>query len=311
MQNELVRTLSAAEAKIQYDAQVKKVLAQKEILAWILRRTVDGFAGMEISDIIPYIEGDPDISSVAVNPGESDTEQIRGMPNEDRIPGEGTIYYDIRFFAYRPDREEKVRILLNLEAQKNFWPGYRIETRGIFYAARMISAQLGTEFSIPDYNGIKKVVSIWLCMDAGIRAGNAISEYHLQKNDLVKGIPDRPEAYDKISVVLITLNEDKKTEDELLKLLNTLLSPRLKTAEKKRTLSEEFGIGMEGNAGKEVGLMCNLSGYVEEKGVEKGIEMGLLEAVARLMETLKCPAEHAMELLKIPEADRDRYRSRL
>lgn len=274
MKNELMRNLSVAEARIQYDAQVKKVLSQKVILAWILRRTVDGFAGLEIQDIIPYIEGEPEISSVAVNPGETNPEQVSGMSGEDKVPGEGVVYYDIRFFVYRPDKKEKVKILLNVETQKDFWPGYRIETRGIFYASRMISAQLGTEFSIPDYNGIKKVVSIWICMNASKRVGNAISEYRIRKKDLVEGIPDIPEAYDKISVVLITLNEETDAKDETLRMLNTLLSPIKEAREKRKKLEEDFHISMEGNVGKEMDIMCNLSGYVWSQGVEKGIEKG-------------------------------------
>lgn len=283
MKNELMRNLSVAEARIQYDAQVKKVLSQKVILAWILRRTVDGFKYLEIQDIIPYIEGEPEISSVAVNPGETNPEQISGMSGEDKVPGEGVVYYDIRFFAYRPDKKEKVKILINVEAQKDFWPGYRIETRGIFYASRMISAQLGTEFSIPNYNGIKKVVSIWICMNASKRAGNAISEYCIRKMDLIKGIPDIPRAYDKLSVILITLNEETGTKEPLLQMLNTLLSPVKGAMEKKKRLEEDFHVNMEGNVGKELDIMCNLSGYVWSRGVEKGAEKEKKETAERML----------------------------
>ena len=104
MKNELERALSAAKERVQYDAQVKKVLASKQILAWILRRTVDGFAGMEIRDIIPCIEGEPEISLVPVNPGETnrkrkEPEQISGSGCEDKVPDEGAVYYDIRFYV--------------------------------------------------------------------------------------------------------------------------------------------------------------------------------------------------------------------
>ncbi len=305
MENELSRVLSAAEAKVQYDAQVKKVLSQKVILAWILRGTVEGFGGMEIDEIIPYIEGEPEIASIPVNPGEVKTEQVSGMPNEDKVPNEGTIYYDIRFFANRPDKKGKVRILVNLEAQKDFWPGYRIETRGIYYAARMISAQLGTEFSTPHYNGIKKVVSIWLCMNAGKKSGNAISEYSIRKKDIVKGIPDVPEAYDKISVVLITLDAKKETDEKLLQMLNVLLSSGLKSEEKKQKLEEGFGINFKGNAGKEVSLMCNLSEYVEEQGIEKGYGLGAkdekIETAKRMIKGNKLDYADIASFTELPE----------
>lgn len=275
MENELARGLSAGGEHIQYDAQVKKVLSQKVILAWILRRTVEGFGKMTIDEVVHCIEGTPQVACIPVNPGETNKEQISGMTNEDTVQGEGTIYFDIRFFAYRPDRNEKVKIIVNVEAQKNFWPGYRIETRGIFYAARMISAQLGPEFSTSNYDDIKKVVSIWICMNAGVKTGNAISGYCIQKRDLISGIADVPDAYDKMSVILIALNSKSESEDALLQMLNTLLATDLNVQEKKHILEDKFKIGMQGQTGKEVEIMCNLSEYVEEKGFEKGIPHGM------------------------------------
>ncbi len=46
-------------------------------------------------------------------------------------------------------------------------------------------------------------------------------------------------------------------------------------------------------------------------GIEKGIEIGILKSIKSLMETLKLTEEQAMEALKIPEAERRKYRERL
>ena len=64
---------------------------------------------------------------------------ITGDSTESRIPGEGTITYDIRFRVYVPGQgsRETVKLLMNVEAQKKFYLKYRIVTRGIFYGARM------------------------------------------------------------------------------------------------------------------------------------------------------------------------------
>lgn len=74
----------------------------------------------------------------------------------------------------------------------------------------MLSAQLGTEFAIPNYQNLKKVYSIWICMNAPNYIGNAISEYKIAKEDIISGIPDNVEAYDKLSVIMICLNQKKK-----------------------------------------------------------------------------------------------------
>lgn len=63
------------------------------------------------------------------------------------MPGEGVIFYDIRFTAYVKDSE--IKILINIEAQRSTDPGklkYHLEDRIIFYLARMVSAQKQTEF---------------------------------------------------------------------------------------------------------------------------------------------------------------------
>lgn len=62
MNNELSKELSYAKEKIQYDTQCKRVLSQKQILAWILKRTVKEFTDLSIRQIIPHIEGTPRIT---------------------------------------------------------------------------------------------------------------------------------------------------------------------------------------------------------------------------------------------------------
>ncbi len=95
MVNELSKALSVAEMKVQYDVQCRKVLAQKEVLAWILKNTAEEFQEPSLEEIEGCIEGMPEIAAVGVNPGET----IIGMANEDAVNGEGRIAYDIRFYA--------------------------------------------------------------------------------------------------------------------------------------------------------------------------------------------------------------------
>lgn len=300
MRNELNKEITIADVGIQYDAQCKRVLGQKVILAWILRRTVGAFADMDIDSICRCIEGEPDISTVRVNPGETNSMRVEGLSTEDKVPDEGAVYYDIRFRAYEPRENGYIKVIVNVEAQKSFYPGYEIVTRGIFYAARMISAQLGVEFMASEYDKLKKVYTIWLCMDAPKKIGNAISEYHFFQTDLVPGIPDKREAYDKMSIVVIALNQDMEAEDKLLKMLNTLLSPEINVESKKEALQQEFQISMEGQIGKELDLMCNLSGYVEKKGIEKGIEQTKVLLVSNMLKQ-GYPDEEIIKIAEIPE----------
>ena len=237
MKNELARELSLAEGKIQYDNSVKRVLANKRILAWILKYVTEEFAGMSVDEIKTCIGSDIEISEIGVLPGRTnrrEMEKIRGEAQEDAVPGEGELSFDIRFSAYLRGKKERIKLLINVEAQKNFYPGYSLTTRGVFYGARMISAQKGTEFAGSDYDKIRKVYSIWICLNAESKNGNPLT-----------------------------------------RMLGVLLSPKLKAQNKIRQLEEEFAIPMENKEiGEELNQMCNLSDYVEELGIQKGLEQG-------------------------------------
>lgn len=50
---------------------------------------------------------------------------------------------------------------------------------------------------------------------------------------------------------------------------------------------------------------------VEEMGIQKGIEQNTIASIKSLIETLKLTAEEAMNALKVPDSDREKYFSML
>ncbi len=130
--------------------------------------------------------------------------------------------------------------------------GYQIPTRGVFYCARMISSQMGTEFVNAEYDDIKKVYSIWICMNVPGKLGNAIAEYRMEKRDIIPGFPDIKSAYDKLSGIVIGLCDREKSSNELAGMLNVLLSPDIPAQDKKKQLAEKYDMKMEDGLGKEV-----------------------------------------------------------
>ena len=69
MDTEIKNTIRITDKDAQYDEKVKRLLGQKYILAYILIKTVDEFKGMSPKDVVPYIEGEPLIGIVPVEPG--------------------------------------------------------------------------------------------------------------------------------------------------------------------------------------------------------------------------------------------------
>lgn len=284
MRSELSKRLDLSREMEQYDAHCKNILAEKRLLAWIMRETMREFYSMEIDDIIQYIEGKPDISSVPVEPGMTNSPLIRGTNTEERVLHEGVVFFDIRFLAGLPGGKEKAGLIINLEAQRSMRPGYSIVTRGIFYGARMISAQMGTEFTAPDYDKIKKVFSIWICFNSPGYIGNAVSRYALRKEDIVQGIPDVAAEYDKEEVILICLNPLEENQIRLTELLNLIFNSRRPYEEKEKILREVFGFPMETGFSEEVRSMCNVSEYILEQALEEGLEKGMQQGIEKGMQ---------------------------
>lgn len=56
--------------------------------------------------------------------------------------------------------------------------------RAAFYACRLISSQKEREFEGKDYNSIKKIYSIWICMDSPNR-DSYINRYRLEEKHLL------------------------------------------------------------------------------------------------------------------------------
>ena len=303
MKNELSRAMASADVKVRYDTQCKRVLSQKEILARILARTVKEFAGMSVEEIIPCIEGTPEIAVVSIDPGKTnqkrvlhmeEEKRIAGLANEDKVADEGEIYYDIRFYVHIPNEEGHIRMIVNLEAQKSYYPGYEIVTRGIFYDARMISAQLGTEFEHSKYDDMKKVYSIWVCTHPTKEFQNTLIRYSIRPEQLIGNAVEKSENYDLMSVVTICLGEPgTENYTGIVKFMDVLLSSSRAATEKKKILEEEFGVAMNEELEREVLVMCNLSQGVKAEGINIGEMRMLVKQVRKGRVTIEEAAEDA------------------
>ncbi len=275
----IAKNIRVADEKASYDAACKRLLSEKIILAWIMKNCLDEYRDCDVDEIAEkYIEGTtPQIGEVAVAPDESNkTSVIHGTGNEDASLTEGTITYDIRFYAIAPVSGELIRLIINIEAQNDFYPGYPLIKRGIYYCSRMISSQYGTEFTSSHYEKIKKVYSIWICMNPPKNRENSITRYYIKEENLAGSVKERKADYDLMAAVMICLGkEDSSTS--VLKLLNILLSTETDSGDKCRRLEEDFNIAMTQALESEVSLMCNLSKGVEEKGIEKGRQEGRRE----------------------------------
>ncbi len=295
-----------------YDAACKRVLSEKAILARIMKACLVEYQDCDVDEIAEkYIEGQPQVSAVPVLPDEGGS-IISGLDTEDKSVHEGTVTYDIRFRATAPSSGEPIGLIVNVEAQNDFYPGYPLIKRGIYYCCRMISSQYGREFSGSHYEKIKKVYSIWICMNPPKKRENTITRYRLMEEHLVGEATEPTRNYDLLSIIMLCLGgPDGENYDGVLRMLDVLLSNETGEAEKRKILRDDYDIQMTQTMQREVSVMCNLSKGVLEKGLTRGRAEGradgILSSIKGLMETMNLSIEQAMAALKIPEAERQKY----
>ena len=277
MNTELRNAVEATDRDAQYDESAKRLLGQKSILAHILVKTVDEFKGMNPRDVVSYIEGTPYISTVPVEPGlknaikESAGERVVGFNSENQERNEGLIRFDIVFYVRMKDGLSQ--IIINVEAQKSDPEGYDILNRAIFYVSRLISSQKERDFVNSNFDDMKRVYSIWVCMNMD---ENSMNHIHLT-NDRVLGNCEWKGKLDLINIVMIGLAKELPPHDEnyeLHRLLGALLSKELTIDEKLNIIGTEYDIPMEEDFRKDVSVMCNLSQGIKEDGIAIGKEIG-------------------------------------
>ena len=280
MNTEIANAVNAAGDKAQYDTRVKRLLAQKSILAHILVKTVDEFKGMKPEDVVKYIEGEPSISVVPVEPGLANMEKtdvtgqrIVGLNTENAEINEGLVRFDIIFYVRM--KNGLSQIIVNIEAQKDEPTEYKILNRAIFYVSRLISSQKERDFVNTNYDDIKQVFSIWICMNMD---DNSLSHIHLIKDEMLKPCNWKGNL-DLLNIVLIGITNEIPEHDEkyeMHRLIGALLSSELKEQEKLDIIEHEYNIPISQEFREDVRIMCNLSTGIEERATEKTSEKFIL-----------------------------------
>ena len=165
-------------------------------------------------------------------------------------------------------------MIINVEGQNDFYPGYPLVKRGIYYGGRLISSQYGTVFAEAEYGKIQKVNSIWVCMNPPKYRQNTINLYEIHEKHLVGDVEECREHYDLMTVIMICLGDPDIASTELLRLLDVLFSEVHCAEEKKQILINEFDIKMTKTLEGEVEQVCDYSSGIWNKGHTQGRLLG-------------------------------------
>lgn len=129
--------------------------------------------------------------------------------------------------------------------RKRHTDGYRLMNRAVYYVSRMVSSQKERDFVRMNYDDIKKVFSIWLCMNM---KENSVDYVHLVNEKLLGSHPWEG-GLDLLNIVLVGIAKELPGQDrqeyELHRLLGTVLSAELTAHEKLKIIETEYNIAID------------------------------------------------------------------
>lgn len=337
----LAELIATADVHTELDNSCKKLLSHRLILAWILKYAVEEFSDHSVEAIARrYILDDTiQVSHTDI----SHDKQVTGTNTECKPLDEGKNTFDLLFLVRLPGSKKSINILINIEAQGNFYPGHPLLKRGVFYACRLIADQYGTIFTHTRYGKLQKVYSIWICTNPPKYRCGSITKYGFTEQNILGKVRELRKHYDLLSVLVICLNKSQtqagtdtptisatngnrhgtlnrgKEPSELIDMLTTLLSPELSFEEKQNILESRFQLPITTEIKEDMNDMCNISRSIKiealQEGFYKGISHGksdaLLESLRNLMKNLQFTAIQAMDALSIPQEERAQYMSKL
>lgn len=163
----------------------------------------------------------------------------------------------------------------------------------------MISAQKNTEFYHSDYDNLRNVRSIWVCMGRK-KDGDSIEEISLVRKTLfgAKGNPHTIDLMQGIIINIRNLEHVEVSQCALISMLEVLFSRR-SVADKKDILEREYGIIMTVEMERRLNTMCNFSEFFIEEGLAQGMERGMEQG--RLNRSRQAVLDLLEDLGEIPQ----------
>lgn len=304
------------------DAGCKALLGCTAVAAFIVKNCIPEFHDMSLEEIQEYIiykkaksqitpEELAEIQASNTSPVEIGCHIVDDLPDklneknvESKSTNEGTIYYDVLFDIGMPGGESPPsRVIVDIEAQNHFNPGYSMLKRGSFYCSRMISAQKETVFRNSDYNKLQKVYSIWLCIAPDEKIRGVCNTYSMRETCLAKEHHFPKKQYDNFCIIIACL-QDKQSANNMVRFFSSVFDNDM-PVEAKLDLARECGLQVTADVREGLNQMCNYSDFVEQQGIVKGRAEGYVESlsasVANLVRSGTLTLDAALDVLQVSD----------
>ena len=135
-----------------------------------------------------------------------------------------------------------------------------------------------------NYEGVKKVYSIWLCMDMPDGA-SGITRYRLTENQEYGAYREDRRNYDLLQVVMVYIGQGKRElGNRLLNLLEEIFKSKDSGKDKRERLQKEYQIDLNEEEEGMVDTMCNLSVGIFERAWNQGVAAGMTKGLEQGLE---------------------------
>lgn len=290
----LLRAVSSG-GKATQDSDAKWILRHRGVLAKILQYAVPEFHGLRAEEIREMIA--PDSIKIGEIPVDSDFAHLNAA---DLVRlHEKPITFDVFL------RDTKYNLMIDIEPQNKYSPGYSLLKRGQYYLSRMLSSQLSpTEAT--DYNSLRKCYSIWLCFDILSNYDSELAgEYHFKtvctQHPKDVNVTSMCSQADLMELIILRAGGKNKTTESLLWLITALFRDSSRVDDYLRYDPEAVNIEREATS------MCSMY----DVGVNNGRAEGKLKkAISTVKRALAkgMQLEDALDLVDIDRATYEEYK---
>ena len=137
---------SVRDAEGSMDEKCHDIFLNKEILAPILKQTIEEYSDLTVEEIQSLIDeaSISKVETVSEYPVSKDV-KIKPLDTALKSVSDKTIYFDVFFKAALPkDKQTKAsfQLYVDIEPQGAYYVGYPLTKRSIYYVARSLARQL-------------------------------------------------------------------------------------------------------------------------------------------------------------------------
>jgi len=301
----------------QLDADFKRAVHNTDILSNVISKLVSELEDKDIE----FIKG-------CVSPEEMP--RVTGLNTEMHNDDDAYVIMDNLFSIDIPG-EQRVGVMLNIEAQGDPEPGYPLLRRAMFYASGVLFNQKGTVFEGCHYEKLRKTYSIWFIMQPKPGNENTIIRYPLVKIPGLKKKKTIEEDCNLLEIIMVNLGGSEKTSNKTLKMFNEIFSSDVKGEMYRKRLQKKYNISVDDNTLESLerismSLGEEIVNYQRRVGYNSGYESGygsgydsrkqeqieqLASMAIGLMSQPNISKEKAIELALIPDDIKDEVIARV